>query len=297
MVRACRKLSHFLLPFFLLCPPLVVEAEAQNEDEATQLMRSIRWTTGPGIGHLGTLAQIGIPDSMAFADAEGTKKWMQLTHNLHSDDMLGVVVPMSESENWWVLFDYNAVGHIKDDEKDALDADALMKTLRDNNVEGNKERKKRGWETFEIAGWERPPFYDPKTNNMTWAIRIRGTKGESVNYSVRLLGREGYMSADLVLDPDDLATAIPQFERLLAGYSYTQGNRYAEYRAGDKLAAYGLTALVAGGAGAVAAKTGLLAKFWKAIVLAVVAIVASLRRFFGALFKWGKTETIEPPKT
>jgi uncharacterized membrane-anchored protein len=110
---------------------------------------------------------------MAFTDAEGTKKWMQATHNLHSDDMLGVVVP-DVDENWWVLFDYNRVGHIKDDEKDALDADAILKTLRQNHEEGNKERKKAGVGDVRDRGMERPPYYDPKTNNLTWAVRLSG---------------------------------------------------------------------------------------------------------------------------
>ncbi len=47
------------------------------------------------------------------------------------------------------------------------------------------------------------------------------------------------------------------------------------------MAEYGLTALVAGGAGVVAAKTGLLAKFWKFIVAGVVAIGAFFKRIFG----------------
>ena len=46
---------------------------------------------------------------------------------------------------------------------------------------------------------------------------------------------------------------------------FKAGSRYAEFGQGDKIAAYGLTALVAGGAGAALAKSGLLSKMWKAI--------------------------------
>jgi hypothetical protein len=50
MVRACSRMSFLLLPMLLLCAqPASVQAEdTQTEDEATQLMRSIRWTTGRG---------------------------------------------------------------------------------------------------------------------------------------------------------------------------------------------------------------------------------------------------------
>jgi uncharacterized membrane-anchored protein len=208
--------------------------------------------------------------------------------------MLGVVVPMSNDRGWWAIFEYVEAGHVADEEKDKLDAAALMKSIREGNDEGNKERRKRGWEEMEIAGWAREPFYDPTTHNLTWAILARSPKGESVNYSVRLLGREGYMSADLILSPEELQIAVASFDSLVAGYSYVAGKRYAEYRKGDKLAAYGLTALIAGGAGAVAMKTGLLAKFWKLIVFGVVAAAAAIRKFFGTILNWGKRPPGDP---
>ena len=272
--------------------PAAVCAELDEKEE--KLLKSIRWQEGPTTGRLGNLAEINVPAGMAFTGADGTKKWMEVSQNLYNEDQLGIVVPMSH-ESWWTIFEYNKVGHVKDDEKDKLDAAALLKSISENNEEGNKERKRRGWDPLEVVGWEREPFYDARTNNLTWAVRCRGKDGESVNYSVRILGREGYMSADLVLGPEEMAAVIPRFEPLLAGYGYTQGNRYAEYRKGDKLAAYGLTALVAGGAGAVAMKTGLLAKFWKLIVVAVLGLFAAVKRFFKTILGWGKNEeTIKP---
>ncbi|HEX5032158.1 MAG TPA: DUF2167 domain-containing protein [Candidatus Eisenbacteria bacterium] len=279
-----------LLALLLAIFALPSTCSAQLDSTGVNLMRSIEWQKGPATGRLGDLAEVQVPAGMVFTGREGTKKWMEATHNLTSDDDLGVVTATSEDEKWWVIFTNNDVGHVKDDEKDKLDADALMKTLQGNNKESNRERQKRGWSTFEIVGWERPPFYDAQTNNLTWAVRLRGSRGESVNYSVRILGREGYMSADLVLRPDELAASIPAFEKLLAGYTYTQGHRYAEYRKGDKLAAYGLTALVAGGAGAVAMKTGLLAKFWKLIVVGALGLLAAVKRFIKTILGWGKNE-------
>ena len=50
------------------------------------------------------------------------------------------------------------------------------------------------------------------------------------------------------------------------------------------MAAYGLTALIAGGVGAAAAKSGLLAKLWKAIVVGIMALVAAIRKMFAKAF-------------
>ena len=58
-------------------------------------------------------------------------------------------------------------------------------------------------------------------------------------------------------------SAVPDFDKLLAGFEFATGNRYAEWVKGDKVAAYGLTALVAGGVGAAAVKSGALGKLWK----------------------------------
>ena len=79
------------------------------------------------------------------------------------------------------------------------------------------------------------------------------------------------------------------------GFEFTSGNRYAEFMAGDKVAEYGLTALVAGGAGAALAKSGLLAKMWKAIVLGAIAAFAGLKKVLAGVF--GKKSAEETPST
>jgi uncharacterized membrane-anchored protein len=137
---------------------------------------------------------------------------------------------------------------------------------------------------MEVLGWNTRPFYDAETNNLTWAIRGRSTDQEpgavTVNHSTRLLGRSGYLSANLVLGAEEVAAALPKFESLIAGVSYLPGHKYAEFRQGDRMAAYGLTALVAGGAGAALAKSGFLAKFWKVIVGGIIAVGLGARNLW-----------------
>jgi uncharacterized membrane-anchored protein len=105
------------------------------------------------------------------------------------------------------------------------------------------------------------------------------------------------MSVQLVADPATIGVATTEFNDVLRGYSYAPGQRYAEFQQGDKLAGYGLTALIAGGAGAAAVKTGVLQKLWKVIVIGFVAVVAAIRRFFAGLFNRNepdKTQTATP---
>ena len=97
--------------------------------------------------------------------------------------------------------------------------------------------------------WTRP-HYDERTKNLSWAIVGQSEGGKNINRIVKILGRRGVMTATLVSPPDELATAVPMVDALLDGYRYTAGNTYAEYVPDtDKLAEYGLTALVVGGEG------------------------------------------------
>ncbi len=66
-----------------------------------------------------------------------------------------------------------------------------------------------------------------------------------------------------------------------------RGETYAEFKPGDKVAEYGLAALILGGAAAVATKKGFWAiiagaavAFWKLIAGVVIALFAGIGRVF-----------------
>src|SRR5262249_20075986 len=153
-----------------------------------------------------------------------------------------------------------------------------------------------------VDDWVEKPHYDANTHNLVWGLAAHDDEGAHiVNYNVRLLGRHGFMSITLVESPEGFAAARDGFTKMLGGFGYVSGGRYAEYVSGDRLAEVGLTALVAGGAGAAAAKLGLFGKLakliaagGKAIIVAILAAFAALRRFVARLFGRG-VETVSPP--
>jgi uncharacterized membrane-anchored protein len=271
------------------------------QETSPEAKPAIEWQEGPGTGDLGGIAEISLPEGYRFTGSEGAKRFMELTQNPPSGRELGVLIPSVKDTKdfWFVIFEFKDIGYVKDDEKDKLDSAALLSSIREGNEQANKVRKQRGWQTLDIVGWEREPFYDPKSHNLTWAIRGRtpGQQDDVVNYSTRVLGRRGTMNVDLVLEPQLVASVIPQFDNLLGGFTYKQGNRYAEFMKGDKVAAYGLTALVAGGVGAAAVKSGLLGKLWKLIVFGVLALVALIKRIFAAVRRMFSTEEAPPQAT
>lgn len=260
----------------LLAPTLAAQEQVKFDD--------IPWEQGPVLGDLGSEAEVKVPGGCMFTKGDGVRMFMELTENTTSPAERAVVFCPDSMENssWFVVFTYDESGYVKDDERDKLDADALLASLKEGTDAGNAERAKYGYPALTLEGWAKAPYYDPNTNNLTWGTLISAADGgRSVNHSVRLLGRGGVMNVDLIVGRDQYEAAQPAFNAMVAGFTYKSGNRYSEWRSGDKLAAYGLTALVAGGAGVALANSGILAKLWKVLVAGIVAVGAAIKKFFG----------------
>lgn len=289
-VRHAGALAYaFLLLAFLL--PASAQEPAQQQGQPKV---HIDWQDGPATGKLGNIAEINIPEGYRFADKTGAEKVLQLTQNIPSGRELGVLV--ANDADWFMIFEFDDSGYVKDEEGGSLNGDAILKNLKDNTESANTERSKRGWKPIHITGWQRTPFYDPQTHNLTWATLVRGDNAQeepAVNHSIRILGRHGTMNVDLVASPAEYAAITGKFNTLMSGFHYTQGNRYSDFTKGDKMAEYGLTALIVGGGAAVALKTGLLAKLWKFIVMLIVGIGAAIKKLFKSIFK--NEEKVENP--
>jgi uncharacterized membrane-anchored protein len=245
------------------------------------------WRPGPCTGYLGGKARIAVPDGYFFLDANATRTFLVDNQNVPDGDELGTLIRYgSDQDNWFVIFSYDDSGHVDDSDREDLDGAALLSAIQKGTKRANAERQKRGWGTMEVVGWHRPPFYDTATNNLTWAIRGKPSDGdEVVNRSVRLLGRTGVMSAQLVVASAQADATTAEFDKLLGGYTFDTGQRYAEFTKGDKVAGYGLAALVGAGAAGVAVKTGLFQKFWKLMLVGLAAGIAGLKRFASRLFR------------
>jgi len=238
----------------------------------------VSWQKGPSVGNLGTAAQVKVPEGYLFAGASDTRSIMEANHNPVTGREMGFVAPAGE--DWFAVFEFEDVGYVKDDDKDSLDANALLDSIRAGTEAGNKERIKRGWPTMTIMGWETAPRYNDITHNLEWAIRAQSEGAPVVNHNTRVLGRAGVMEVTLVTDPTTLAATLPKFKTMLEGMEFKQGHRYAEFRAGDKTAAYGLTGLIVGGGTAALVKTGAFKWLWKLLVAGAAGVAALAKKLF-----------------
>ena len=244
---------------------------------------------GPGVGKLGSVAQIEVPAGFVFFDGKTTRALLKKRGDPVSGQELGLV--RNTNGQWAVYFEFDDIGYVKDDDKDQLNAAKLLDSYRRGTAEGNKDREAAGRPPIEIVGWDQEPKYDAESHNLTWCIRAKSDGEEFVNFNTRLLGRKGVMKVILACSPEDLPAIKPEFTGLLAKHKFQTGESYAEFRPGDKIAKYGLGALVLGGAAVGAAKLGLLTpvillfkKAWKLVVIAVVALATALKNFFAKIF-------------
>ncbi|HME39479.1 MAG TPA: DUF2167 domain-containing protein [Steroidobacteraceae bacterium] len=273
-------------------PCAAQEQPRAAQDDASASIRKqlaeLKWIRGPQQVQLFGNSTFDVPAGYVFLNPADTAKLEAITHNIGGGTEYFLA---PEDLHWGAHFSFRDDGYVKDDEK--IDADALLKNIKDNTAAANKIRRERGWDEMEVIGWQAPPHYDTQTNRLEWAVSGKDLKsdGEVVNFNTRILGRGGVMSAVLIADPQQLSAATNDFKSTLSGFTYSAGQRYSEYRPGDKVAKYGLAALVTGGAAAIAVKTGL----WKVVVGALVAgwkfVAAALVAVFGGITKWFKRKS------
>lgn len=275
--------------FGLLTAPSIGSAGPMTPEQVATEVAGLKWQKGPTEGRIAETAIVNIPGGLVFLDGAGTRRFLELSGNPPRDNRYTLA---PDDLTWFAVFFFDRSGYVRDDEK--LDADALLKSLKDGDAQANEERGRLGMPSLYTVGWHVAPHYDVQTKRLEWGVRL-GTEGGGaiVNYTVRLLGRRGVMHAVLVSDPEALDRDMRAFKGALSGFEFVSGERYSEFRAGDHVAAYGLGALVVGGAAAAAVKTGAGKAIGKFLVLVGGAVAAAV----GAIAKrFRRSSKTEPPQ-
>lgn len=233
----------------------------------------VNWISGPQVITMGQeLSELNLPRGYLFAGAEDTYKLMEYIGNKPSKENIGLVAPDDGTNTWMVVFSYEPIGYVKDEDANSIDKDSILQTIKEATEETNKHRQAQGIAPIHVTGWQEAPHYEPTTHNLVWAIAATGEDHNIINYNTRKLGRYGVTSINLVSRPESLAAAKPELEKLIANYNYVPGKQYTDFNPSqDKVADIGLAALIAGGVGATA-KTGIFGK----ILLILVAVLQKL---------------------
>lgn len=289
--------NRFAIAFVLLAA-FATAAQAKDESAAAPESPLDRaWEAaaqamqhGPHDVALRDQARLKLPEGYGFIPLAQASVLMQQMGNDVDEDFIGLIVPLAEEQDWLMTVDFDPAGHISDEDARNWNADELLQNLKDGTEAGNERRVKLGIAPLEVTRWIERPAYDSTTQRLVWSAEARdkGAAADSdntVNYNTYVLGREGYVSLDLITTTSQVEAQKPAAKALLSAVSFVEGKRYADFDAStDKVAAYGLAALIGGVA---AKKLGLLAmagvffaKFFKLIAVAVLGGAAALRKFF-----------------
>lgn len=259
-------------------------------------------TAGPADIPLGDQAVLHLPEGFLYVPQAEAADVMTAMGNRAGTNLLGLIFPAGDG-NWFVVARFENIGYVRDDDAKDWNADELLQNIKDGTAEANKDRAARNIPALEVLGWAEPPHYDAASHRLVWSISAQDhgappDAAKNINYNTYALGRDGYLSLNLITDLSAIAAEKPIAQQLLASLDFNTGKRYADFNeATDHIAEYGLAALVGGVA---AKKLGLLAliaaffaKFFKVIVLAIAGA--------GALgFQWWqkkKANTAPPSDT
>jgi uncharacterized membrane-anchored protein len=268
-------------------------AFAQDSDRAVrQALDSLHYQTGDiALSDAGATLHVQ-PGFKYLAHDDARKVLEDVWGNPPDDDIVGMLVPdnaaLGTEHSWAVVVTFADDGYVSDEDASKVDYSQVLKDMQAATGDENAERKKAGYPEYSIVGWAQPPRYEASTKRIYWAkqLQVQGADDNTLNYDIRVLGREGYLSMNAVASMADMNLVQSGMQQVLPMAEFNAGHRYADYKPGtDKLAAYGLAALVGGG---IAAKAGLFAKLGvillaakKLVIAGVVAVGAAVKKFFG----------------
>ena len=244
-------------------------------------------------------ATLKLGNNYSYLGADDAQRVLtQLWDNPPDKEVLGMILPSTDpkvllnEKSWAVVVTYSSEGHVSDDDAAKIDYDDILKDMQKATKEENPERLKQGYPAIELMGWAEQPRYDSASHKLYWARDLKFTstdgkdEGRTLNYAIRVLGRHGYLSLNAVAPMAELAQVSADMPEVVSMTEFDPGNRYTDFNSStDKLAAYGIGALVAGG---IAAKAGLFAKlgllllkFSKLILVGFAAIGGFIAKLFG----------------
>jgi uncharacterized membrane-anchored protein len=284
--------AAFAIPAFAQDSPEPEEAQSEAAaSEEEEALPELKYATGD-IVLPNKVATLHLGEKYHYLAPEETNQLLQLWGNPPDEQTQGAILPADVNPfgegGWAVFLTYTDDGHIDDSDANEIDYDDLLKDMKEGIEDSNSARKKAGYPEMHLLNWAEPPRYDAAAKKLYWAKEIssEGGGGHSLNYDVRVLGREGVLSMEAVAPMDLLQQVRTEMRPLLEVAEFNEGYRYAEFNAKtDRMAEYGLGALIAGG---VAAKLGLFGKlfafliaFKKIILVGLIAVGGYVAKMFG----------------
>ncbi|GLQ30137.1 DUF2167 domain-containing protein [Litoribrevibacter albus] len=240
-------------------------------------------------------AVLNVPENFYYLGPQDAEKVLvDVWGNPPGQLSLGMLFPEGmtpfDGDSWAVTINYEEDGYVSDEDADEIDYEELLDEMKADAKATNKARKEAGYDTIEIIGWAAPPYYDSVEKKLHWAkeIQFGSDENHTLNYNIRVLGRKGVLVLNFIAGMNQKQTIDSNISTVLALASFDEGSQYSDFDPEiDKVAAYGLGALVAG---KVIAKTGILAAALLFLKKFGVFILVGIGAIFKSLFSRKKSD-------
>ncbi len=283
-----------VLVFAFISPALSQQAPPPNEvDRRTEEKAAFKGAAdaavkGPADIPLADEADLHLPDHRYWVPRAQGERLLRAWGNQPGSNLLGLVAGVTDNHQWFATVTVTRDGFVKDDDAKDLDPEKLLAGLRQDAEASNQQRMAQGFSGIVLDDWMQRPSYDAVGKRLVWALPVRDVGGDAnsatINYNTRALGRDGYISLNLLTDTAHFAAEKPAADALLTDLAYRSGKRYQDFNVStDHVAEYGLAALIGVVAlkklGLIALGTAFFLKFAKLGVIAVLGIGAAIRKF------------------
>ncbi len=277
-------------------PPHEAEppAEAPPAEEANPL-DSLPHVVGPKLVQLGHEAEIDLPAGLTLFERATAQDLMKQMGN-DADAVVAAILPAAGTGDWIIVIEADDIGYVSDEDADELDATAMLDQFKTGTIQQNVERKKMGIPDLFVDGWSERPHYEQVLHHLVWGLDAHDANGKVINFFTRFLGRNGYLSINLIDEPANIEKSKQQAIEILNAVRFKPGSQYADHASGDKDSGIGLKALVLGGAGVVLAKKGgILIAILLVMKKGFIVVIAAIGGFFKWLF--GRKKSTDAPPT
>ena len=290
IIAAIAITAALFLPAHAEKQPTPQEMEAFQK--AMKAIGELQYQSGV-IPLAGGKLKLTLPPELQYLDAANARKVLVdiFGNPPNSGSTDGMIVPKGinfiAGGGWTAVLKWKDEGYVKDDDYSKTDFNEMLNDLKKAYKVGSEERVRGGYGKMELAAWAQQPRYDTATHKLYYSklFDVEGPE-QQLNYDIRVLGRYGYLELSIMSSVSQLHEIEAKAPAILGMVDFTDGNRYTDFKPGtDKVAAYGIAGLIAGG---VLAKAGFFKAIWiallaakKFIIIAVVAIGAWIKRLLG----------------
>lgn len=281
-------MKSLMIPLTLIINSLLgaIDPNTMTEEEIFETFQNLDWKTEGTLNLPLSHSSIALPEGYGAILGKDIETLYAINREPLESDVEAVV--FNQIDNGYVIFCSVNDGYVTLDDWQEINPKELLQSIIENNKITNEKRKELGGTPIEIVGWAQEPFLDRHTNTVYWAIEVVDSHNiRSINSEGLRLGRNGYESVNWVTSKEDYIPLGGNLDDMLCAHSFNPGFRYTDHIDADRIAGYGIAALVAAMTGGKIAKAGslvallaILKKFSTLIITAVAGLAYKFRGFF-----------------